>query len=84
MAQSATAQSHSSHGPAIDMVAPPHLAIMKPQQTLAASPQQPPNVAGTTVPPTGPAAGTITLTSPVVVPSQGLVARSSHLHSAAT
>ncbi|CAL9021637.1 unnamed protein product, partial [Prunus brigantina] len=36
MAKSATAQSHSTHDPAIDMVAPPPL---------------------TTVPPTGPAAG---------------------------
>ena len=42
MAQSVTAQSYSSHDPAIDMAAPPPLAAM--------NPQQPPRVTGTTVP----------------------------------
>ncbi|CAL2226828.1 unnamed protein product [Prunus armeniaca] len=44
MAQSMTAQSYSSHNPAIDMAPPPPLAAMNPQQTLAATPQQPPCV----------------------------------------
>ena len=65
MAQSVTAQSYSSHDPAIDMVAPPPLAAMNPQQA--------------TTPPAGPPAGTTVLA--VVVPSQGPVAGSSHLHS---
>ncbi|CAL2256937.1 unnamed protein product [Prunus armeniaca] len=38
MAQSVTAQSYSSHDPAIDMVAPPPLAVVNLQQTLAAAP----------------------------------------------
>ncbi|CAL8168198.1 unnamed protein product [Prunus armeniaca] len=72
MAQSVTAQSCSSHDPAINMAAPPPLAIANPQQTLAAAPRQPPCVTGTR-----------RLASIVVVPSQGPVARSSHLHSTA-
>ncbi|CAL2242228.1 unnamed protein product [Prunus armeniaca] len=73
MAQSVTAQRYFSHDPAINMAAPPLLAAMNTQQTLAAAPQQPPRVTGTTAP-----------ASTVVVPSQGPVAGSSHLHSTAT
>ncbi|CAL8083068.1 unnamed protein product [Prunus armeniaca] len=72
MAQSLTAQSYSSYDPAIDMVASPPLAAVNPQQTLAAAPQHPPRVTGTTA-----------LASTVVVPSQGPMAGSSHLHSIA-
>ncbi|CAL2242238.1 unnamed protein product [Prunus armeniaca] len=50
MAQSVTAQRYSSHDPAINMAAPPPLAAVNSQQTLAAAPQQPPRVTGTTAP----------------------------------
>ncbi|XP_021829532.1 uncharacterized protein LOC110769801 [Prunus avium] len=48
MAQSVTAQSHSSHDPAVDVVAPPPHAAINPQQNLATAPQLSPHVAGTT------------------------------------
>ncbi|CAL8133844.1 unnamed protein product [Prunus armeniaca] len=78
MAQFMMAQSYSSHDPAIDMAAPPPLAAMNPQQTFAIAPQQPPCVAGTTVPPGGLITGTIALASAIVIPSRGPVAGSSH------
>ncbi|CAL9004834.1 unnamed protein product [Prunus brigantina] len=84
MAQYVTAESYSSHDPAIDMAAPPPLAAKNPQQTLATTPQQPARVMGTTVPPAGLTARTTASASAAVIPSQGPVAGSSHLHSTAT
>ncbi|CAL8087123.1 unnamed protein product [Prunus armeniaca] len=68
MAQSVTAQSHSSHNPAIDMMASPSYAAMNPQQNLAAAQQPPPCVAGTTVSPIGPATRTTALVPATVIP----------------
>ncbi|CAL8154327.1 unnamed protein product [Prunus armeniaca] len=59
MARSATAQSHSTHDPAIDMVAPPSLTTMPPIRLVAE---------------------TTMLATAVAIPTQGPVARSSHLH----
>ncbi|CAL9019604.1 unnamed protein product [Prunus brigantina] len=77
MTQSVTAQSHSSHDPAIDMVAPPTHAAMNPQQNLVAAPQQPSRVAGTTIPLAGAAVETTELV-PAVIGSKA------HYHGAAT